>query len=44
MMSLIHDEFRKFEFNDTFVIFVKESNKENPYLALKINDITKFQK
>ena len=44
MMSLIHEEFRKFEVNDTFVIFVKEIDKGKPYLALKINDITKFQK
>lgn len=43
MTSLIHEEIRTFEINDTFALFVKESNKNIPYLALKVNDITKFQ-
>ena len=43
MTSLIHEEIRTFEINDTFALFIKESNKNIPYLALKVNDITKFQ-
>lgn len=34
---------RLFYFDDTFVIFLKETKKENPYFALRVNDITKFQ-
>lgn len=29
---------REFFANDTFVIFLKESNKEKPYFALRVND------
>ena len=44
-MSLMPDlEQRLFYFNDTFVIFLKESNKLQPYFALRVHDITKFQK
>lgn len=35
---------RLFYFDNTFVIFIKEKKKTNPYLAIRINDITKFQK
>ena len=35
---------RLFYFDDTFVIFLKEKEKKVPYFALRINDITKFQK
>ena len=35
---------RLFYFNDTFVIFLKEKEKKNPYFALRVNDINKFQK
>lgn len=35
---------RMFYFDDTFVIFLKESDKSKPYFALRVNDITKFQK
>ena len=35
---------RMFNFDDTFVIFLKEKGKGNPYMALRVNDITKFQK
>ena len=34
---------RLFYFDDTFVIFIKEKNKNKPYFALRVNDITKFQ-
>lgn len=34
---------RYFYFDDTFVIFLKEKGKNNPYFALRVNDITKFQ-
>ena len=35
---------RLFYFDDTFVIFLKEVEKNKPYFALRVNDITKFQK
>ena len=35
---------RLFYFDDTFVIFIKENKKNKPYFALRIDDITKFQK
>ena len=34
---------RLFYFDDTFVIFIKEKNKKQPYFALRVNDIKKFQ-
>ena len=34
---------REFNFDDTFVIFLKEVNKNNPYFALRVHDISKFQ-
>ena len=34
---------RLFYFDSTFVIFLKEKDKKNPYFALRVNDITKFQ-
>ena len=34
---------RLFYFDDTFVIFLIEKEKKNPYFALRVNDITKFQ-
>ena len=34
---------RLFYFDNTFVIFIKEKNKNKPYFALRVNDITKFQ-
>ncbi len=44
-MSLMPDiEQRLFYFNDTFVIFLKEKGKKNPYFALRVHDITKYQK
>lgn len=41
--SLIQEEPREFVIDNTFAIFLKESGKEKPYFAGKINDITKFQ-
>lgn len=35
---------RMFYFDDTFVIFLKEKDKKNPYFALRVNDITNYQK
>ena len=43
-ISLEHNEKRCFYVNDTFVIFLKENNKKNPYFALCVYDISKFQK
>ena len=34
---------RFFYFDDTFVIFLKEKDKNTPYFALRVNDIKKFQ-
>ena len=34
---------RLFYFDDTFVLFIKEKNKKQPYFALRVNDIKKFQ-
>ena len=34
---------RFFYFDDTFVVFLKEIDKDKPYFALRVNDISKFQ-
>ena len=34
---------REFVVDDTFTIFLKEKDKELPYFAAKISDITKVQ-
>ena len=34
---------RNFYVNDTFTLFLKESNKDKPYFALRVDDISKFQ-
>lgn len=34
---------RYFYFDNTFVMFMKETGKKTPYFALRVNDITKFQ-
>lgn len=39
----IMDEIREFSIDDTFAIFLIEKEKDKPYFAGKINDITKFQ-
>lgn len=37
-------ETREFFLNDMFAIFLKEEKKQKPYFALKVSDITKYQK
>ena len=37
-------DIREFSFNDSFVIFLKEKDKELPYFALNVSDIEDFQK
>lgn len=34
---------RNFYVDDTFALFLKESNKNKPYFALRVDDISKFQ-
>ncbi|MCQ2740066.1 MAG: hypothetical protein MJ237_07555 [bacterium] len=34
---------RYFYYNNTFNIFLKEQNKEKPYFALRVHDISKYQ-
>lgn len=34
---------RNFYVNDTFTLFLKESNKKKPYFAVRVDDISKFQ-
>ncbi len=34
---------RLFYFDSTFVIFLKEKDKKNPYFALRVNDISNYQ-
>ena len=44
-MSIMEDiKPRLFNFDDTFVLFLKEKGKESPYFALRVNDITNYQK
>ena len=35
---------RKFYFDDTFVIFLQESDKNQPYFALRVNDVAMINK
>lgn len=43
-MSILNpDEVREFLVDDTFTIFLKEKEKDMPYFAARISDITKFQ-
>lgn len=37
------EKHRNFYVNDTFALFLKESNKEKPYFAVRVDDISKFQ-
>ena len=41
--SLEVEKKREFYIDDTFAIFLIEEDKDTPYFAAKINDITKFQ-
>ena len=41
--SLEIEKKREFYIDDTFAIFLIEEDKDTPYFAAKINDITKFQ-
>ena len=34
---------RYFNFDDTFVLFLKEKGKDKPYFALRVHDIENFQ-
>lgn len=38
------DDSRKFYYDTTFIIFLKEKDKDLPYFAAKISDLSKFQK
>ncbi len=42
--ALPREESRDFSVDDTFTIFLKEKDKDTPYFAAKIEDITQFQK
>lgn len=37
------DESRNFNIDSTFAIFLKEANKDKPYFAARIDDISKYQ-
>lgn len=39
----VEKEVRNFSLDDTFTIFLRQKDKEKPYFAAKIKDITKFQ-
>ena len=39
----VEKEVRYFSLDDTFTIFLRQKDKEKPYFAAKIKDITKFQ-
>ena len=41
--AMLADELREFYIDDTFAIFLIEEDKQAPYFAGLINDITKFQ-
>lgn len=36
-------EYRYFYFNEPYLMFLKEENKDLPYFAAQISDITLFQ-
>ena len=37
------DDVRYFNVDNTFALFIKEENKDVPYFALKVDNITKYQ-
>ena len=37
------DNYRYFFFDNTFVLFIKEKNKQKPYFALRVHNIENFQ-
>lgn len=41
--AIMIDEVREFSIDDTFAIFLIENQKEHPYFAAKISDISKVQ-
>lgn len=41
--AALDDTSRSFNFDDTFIIFLKEEEKDLPYFAAKISDIKQFQ-
>ena len=41
--AIFHDEIREFSIDNTFTIFLIENQKEHPYFAAKITDISKVQ-
>jgi hypothetical protein len=44
-MSIMEDiKPRLFNFDDTFVLFLKEEGKRSPYFALRVSDISNYQK
>lgn len=43
VLSFDYHNMRKFYFDDTFALFIKEKDKKVPYFAALINDISKFQ-
>ena len=43
-MSIVEDEVRHFDVDSTFALFLKEKERDVPYFALLVDDITKFQK
>ncbi|MBR6908179.1 hypothetical protein IKN40_07005 [bacterium] len=43
-ISFEKPDYRYFYFNRPFMIFLQESDKELPYFAAQISDITLFQK
>ena len=43
MKTIIDEEIRDFSFDQDFYIFLKEDDKNKPYFALKVTDISDFQ-
>lgn len=43
ILSFDYHKMRRFYFDDTFAMFIKEKDKITPYFSVLINDISKFQ-